>query len=835
MAKTKLSLMIVGSVLLLILGALISYFILLGTGQVGSTKQKIEITLVDKEKEYDGSPLYASDYEITSGKLLNGDRLEIEYINSIIDYGTGESDCNIKIYDKNNYDKTSEYKIKIVKGNLEVLKRPISLGLKVKDHNYDPDNIITIDYSENLTNDLTYYVTSETNICRGHTLVPSFVAQDIKEKNNKLESEISLTCEIYDMYGVDVTKNYNIYYEDNFKINVNKPVLEFKTKSLTKSYDGIPFTIDDYKSVTELSKGTLPNNYTIDYTYSTSSITNVEDSQTLELQNVTIRDSKYNDVTNNYIISCSNVGYVSITPYEIGIEASSQIFEYDGDTKTYHDFHIVEDDKLKEIMDGTKVTGFKIGNVEYSIDVNTDSSPSIVNVGSIVNILKFRVYQDSNEDISQNFRFVYERNTPILTVKAKNLTVYCGTERVNYNGNVIEINEDITDEDDRIKNIDGLPNGTTFKATLVGNCDNVGTYQILLTDFSIMKNGENITDNFNIITNHLTLIVEKQKIYVTSIIDYEGTYTGYAQKSSNISIDKEMLMIQNEDKEDFEFGDDITFKARFTSTITDCNENGIANEFELLIYRINEDETEESITDMYNIIYQGFGIMSLEKAELKIVTKTLVIPYENNDDFKTYVENNIKFNFDVDINNLNINANLGTNTISIKEDTDEYNNLEISDNSFTLKAQIYLYASSVEYGNDIKIKSIKNQYVSYNPTVSSTSSLNAGIYNIGDYLSIENNYEYVYTTFEIKKIDITVIWETISTSDNSITITKNNCTIVGANLTNYSGGGTKNGLSQYENSLNISTTIPYCFTITFNGSENYNITYVSGAIIYIPE
>ena len=95
MAKTKISLVILGSVILLIIGALISYFILVFTNNIQTAKTAIEITIQDNSKVYDGTPLSAKEYKITNGTLLKGHNIDINYYGEITEAGIGESNCNL--------------------------------------------------------------------------------------------------------------------------------------------------------------------------------------------------------------------------------------------------------------------------------------------------------------------------------------------------------------------------------------------------------------------------------------------------------------------------------------------------------------------------------------------------------------------------------------------------------------------------------------------------------------------------------------------------------------------------------------------------------------------
>lgn len=543
MAKTKLSLLILGSLISLLLGALITYFLLLGFGQISGERQNIEITLEDSVKEYDGTELNASSYKITGGTLLKGHYIEIDYYGGITNAGSGLSDGIVKIKDESGKDFTNDYSINLIKGNLEITKRPITLAIKKAGTNYTNSDIV-VDYDSDITDDLDYYVASDNKLCKGHKLIPDIEVLNIENVIDQEygEANVNMVAEVYDVNGYDVTQNYSITYQNNQKIKVNKPVITLTTLSNTKTFDNEPFDEDDNLYV---YKGDLPNGYKIDVSYLTnvSSIVNVSDSTTLQIntEETKIYDQNDLDVTDNFKIIAQNIGSLNIIPRVIDVKSVDSEFKYDGLEHTYNEFTLLDsaDGEIKKTSDPTK---FEYNGYEFNC--NVASSTVMKDAGTKVNELKFSVSlanDSGNKDLSANFKFEYE-NVPLITVEKVDL--FIGGTKTFEIGDTIEI----TDEEKKNYvscdfNLDTL--SIDYNLNLDGISE-AGTYNIQMTGVVIQNYNKTayLTNNFNIINQGLTVIIKAEEAFEV-IIPYElptgtniETYIkGEIASKKNIDID----------------------------------------------------------------------------------------------------------------------------------------------------------------------------------------------------------------------------------------------------------------------------------------------------------
>lgn len=539
MARTKLSLMIVGSIILLLLGSLITYFLLLATNQISGDSINLEVTILDNSKEYDGTELNATEYEITKGSLLKGHVIEADYYGGITNVGVGESNCNLKIVDENGKDHSSDYSINVKKGKLEITKRPITLSIKNVGTNYDPNRDIITEYDDNITDEIDYQIISDLSLCKGHKLVPEFETSEINTLDGDYnEANVFMVASVYDINGFDVTSNYSISYQDDMKIKISKPAITLTTLSSSKVYDGESFSEDE---LGYSMKGNLPSGYTVDVNYinNISNIQNVEDSEVLRIDkdNCKILDNNGNDVTNNYVILIQNVGYISITPRTINIEADDSQFIYDGESHKNEAFTIIEDDSITK--NGND--GFVLN--DYNFNIKVENPTTITDVGTKVNKLNFKVTKaiDTTEtDLSDNFRFVYD-NMPIISVIKRDITIIGKSIDINYDSNRTVMEDELATRLDELEydydcGID-VDYDIYFKPIINVNITGSGYYNCMLTEIRI-DNGQDITSNFNIYSTGYTLHVIKELVILTNrlVIPYNSTLTLEEFVKSNLKI-----------------------------------------------------------------------------------------------------------------------------------------------------------------------------------------------------------------------------------------------------------------------------------------------------------
>jgi len=157
----------------------------------------IKISTPSASKPYDGTPLTATDWELTDSQLLEGDYLNVNVIGSITSVGKVFNKFEYEILDANDVDVSSNYLVVPNIGILEVTADreviSISTGTDAKTYDGVP-----------LTKD--EWWVSEGSLLPNHTIVVT-VTGEIVEVG---EVQNGFTYTIYDELGADVTDEYNI-------------------------------------------------------------------------------------------------------------------------------------------------------------------------------------------------------------------------------------------------------------------------------------------------------------------------------------------------------------------------------------------------------------------------------------------------------------------------------------------------------------------------------------------------------------------------------------------------------------------------------------------------
>ena len=147
MAKIKSSILIIGILITVVAASLLTVLALYATGSFVTAQTELTFAVDDAEKIYDGTPLFATRYELVSGELKNGHFAVVEFLGSQTDVGNSDSSLSVKICDKKGYDVTSEYKIRVKSGFLNVIRREIAVVLNDEEVVYNGSKVSFEDYT----------------------------------------------------------------------------------------------------------------------------------------------------------------------------------------------------------------------------------------------------------------------------------------------------------------------------------------------------------------------------------------------------------------------------------------------------------------------------------------------------------------------------------------------------------------------------------------------------------------------------------------------------------------------------------------------------------------
>ncbi|MCI7741790.1 MAG: hypothetical protein MSO56_05720 [Clostridiales bacterium] len=339
----------------------------------------VALTIAPKAatKEYDGTELTASEYELKSGALLPGDVLNVTYDGSRTEAGSGESSIKSVTVTHDGVDVTENYNIDYsAKGTLEVKARVITVTADSATKEYD---------TKPLTKD-TASVTSG-SLVEGHKLAAVEVVGSQTEvgtsKNTIKENSVKIT----DASSNDVTRNYAITLKDGTLEVTGKAVTDITvTAGATKVYDGTALTLTaaDIK-VTPA----LPTGYTISATFSASSRTDAGKDD-VTLTGITIKDASGANVTSKYNIKVEK-GTLEVTKRPLTITTGDKTKVYDGKPLT---------DKTRPTIDGL----LKAHNMRLEF---TNSQTKVGSSDNSVKVLS--IYdKETNADVTKNYEITYK-------------------------------------------------------------------------------------------------------------------------------------------------------------------------------------------------------------------------------------------------------------------------------------------------------------------------------------------------------------------------------------------------------------------------------------------
>lgn len=501
MSKLRKAILIIGILVVAVAASLGTALALYATGSMKTDPIELVFTLAPEEKVYDGTPLKAETYALTSGKLVSGHRAHLELTGSQTDVGTSMSDATVKIYDENGFNVTGDYSIKVVGAKLTVTQKTISVEL--------PSQTVVYNGSKVLFNQYRIADDSDGELCSGHKIYGSTDAELLNVGDALPED---LTPLIFDVAGRDVTSNYNIVDFKYDGIEIVKRHVSVRPVSGEKVYDGKEMLADEIEFV----EGSLVEGQTAEFLINEGYLNKLTDVGDVETQVTSLRiydfiNGEEVEVTENYEIDTFETGYLKVTPRPLTITAKSASFVYNGEEQSLFDDdealkvegladgeellgvtysgaltdvgttenYIIgitlrgrEENYEKSFVNGTiEITPYeltyetfssekfydgdplydarsdydKLANEKHRILINgadgvpvepaADVLPSVTNVGQIANAYTVTVFDNVNNDCTQNYKITYDYGT--LTVKKLNVKVTLKSaanarEKVNY-------------------------------------------------------------------------------------------------------------------------------------------------------------------------------------------------------------------------------------------------------------------------------------------------------------------------------------------------------------------------------------------------------------------
>jgi len=448
---------------------------------VTAVSTQIVITANSKTEVYDGQPLTDSNYTYT-GKLADGDKLEVEVVGSQTDKGS--SDNVVKSYKvtRDGVDVTNNYTFGASqKGTLTVTPRPVTLtsggGEKEYDGNPLTNPTVTVGGSGFVAGEgATYNVTgSQTDKGSSKNWFTYTLTEGTKADNYTITQE----------YGeLVVTKNTSV-------INIT-------AKSANKTYDGQALTETRYDFTQNiLAEGDVLTAVVEGSQTDAGSSANVVKSYKVMRGDV--------DVTDFYTFGEIENGTLTVTERKVTLTSKSADKPYDGTPLTRPDVTVSGE-------------GFVDGEVSDIKAIGT-----ITDKGSVPNTITFTEGENFK---ASNYIIVRETGTLTIIADATEVVVYIsgntgtekydGTEKTVTGYKVTGISSDLYKESDFALTGNATVSATDARAT---------SYPMGLT----AGNFENKNDNFSKVTFVVTdgsLTIDPRTVTLTSesaTKEYDGT------------------------------------------------------------------------------------------------------------------------------------------------------------------------------------------------------------------------------------------------------------------------------------------------------------------------
>lgn len=218
-----------------------TYNIELREGNINVLPRPIEITTVTDEKIFDGYPLYNRNWDVSNGRVADGQYLDVSLPAERTEIGVSKNAAIVIIRDSNYEDVSENYDITVITGELTVKPIPVEISTKSMFKVYDGEPLTCDEWSLNST------------LLEGDYIQSVIMPATITERG-AVENYIS---EIIINRADGSRANY---YELNCRagtLAVMPRVITVRSGDAVKAYDGTPLTCGDWQiiSITQPLEG----------------------------------------------------------------------------------------------------------------------------------------------------------------------------------------------------------------------------------------------------------------------------------------------------------------------------------------------------------------------------------------------------------------------------------------------------------------------------------------------------------------------------------------------------------------------------------------------------
>lgn len=409
-----------------------NYIISYTLGEISVKKRPLTIRTATDSREYDGTeftqPLGWRDegeYRLLSGHTLNaveitGKITDVKYVDGAI-MGV-ENVVAYEVVDASGSNAVDvNYEISYIYGHISVTPRNILVTTASHGWVYDgkahsDDGYVRVVHIKDGADDGQFaLVEGHTLACVGDkTYVTDYTPQPVV---NKVEYGVFLGTE-------SVSGNYKIKLtegEEAGKLEITKRPLAITTASASREYNGTALTKTDEFTVEPFNEarntGILPvHTALVDTGREIASVTYVHEGEVDNKMYFAVLADDGEDVTQNYNLDSYYVyGKLVITPHAISLITATLEKVYDGKT-----------------LFGTERQPEIEGGLFASDRLVSDRVAQITNVNSVANNTTYKIYNLTDEDISDSYRITYTVGQ--LTVTPRPIVITTATLEKIYDG-----------------------------------------------------------------------------------------------------------------------------------------------------------------------------------------------------------------------------------------------------------------------------------------------------------------------------------------------------------------------------------------------------------------
>ena len=552
------------------------------------------ITAGSADKRYDGDPLTSDEFLLTNAYYTENFEFEVITSGQQTNVGSMQNDVssvNVYLKDKNGEIQRDE------DGNIQNEK--VTQNFKIT---REIGTLEVLEPEEELKIPLVYKSGSATKVYDGTPLDCKdffLISGDLKEGHKaavdisstitnvgRIENVVSVT--IYEEEsGINVSALYDIKYETG-TLTVTKRPITITSASDSKRYDGTPLTAPGYEYEPQ---DALLYGHGLMVTISGSAV-NVTGPAGIPntisgCKIITEIDGNKVDVTGNYEIT-KNEGTLRVdSKPEIVISTKEGKKEYDGTPLTVDNWT-----SSGELLPGhhleVKVTGERI-------DCGTSDNTATADI------------VDSNGiSVLDSYKLKYNFGT--LTVTEKKITITAGSAQKLYDGEPLMSSEYIVSPSYLTDEFD-------FYVVCDGEQTEVGKSANTVSDYIIEKDGEDVTDNFDVTLEDGVLKVVATPEELLIEITFKSGSDSREYNGKPLSCEEYEIVSGS-----LETGHKVG-NVEYLKSITD-----VGTEENTFVVTIVDKATGEDVTELYNIKY--------EPGTLKVTEREITI--KSNSDSKMY-------------------------------------------------------------------------------------------------------------------------------------------------------------------------------------------------------